>query len=74
MHYTDTSEIKSEIGKLVHTVVNIFNIKQNLTHIPLPLLFVDLKRKQQRQLPNRDLKLHKSGIRTFKAKEKHTAM
>jgi hypothetical protein len=44
MHYsTDTREIKSEIEKLGHTVVNIFSIKQNKTNIPLPLFFVDLK-------------------------------
>jgi hypothetical protein len=44
MHYsTDTSEIKSEIEKFGHTVVNVFNIKQNRTNIPLSLFFVDLK-------------------------------
>ena len=40
---TDTSKIKSEIEKLGHKVVNIFNVKQNWTHILLPLFFVDLK-------------------------------
>jgi hypothetical protein len=44
MHYsTDTSEIKTEMKKLGQTVVNIFNIKQNQTNIPLPYFFVDLK-------------------------------
>jgi hypothetical protein len=44
MHYsTDTSEIKSETGKFGHAVVNIFNIKQTHTNIPLPLLIFDLK-------------------------------
>jgi hypothetical protein len=44
MHYcTDTSEIKSEIEKLGHTVVNTFIIKQNQTNIPLSLFLVDLK-------------------------------
>jgi hypothetical protein len=44
MHYsTDTSEIKIEIEKFGHTVVNIFNIKQNQTNTPLSLFFVDLK-------------------------------
>jgi PAX-interacting protein 1 len=44
MHYsTDTSEIKSAIEKFGHTVVNVFNVKQNRTNIPLSLFFVDLK-------------------------------
>ena len=44
IHYsTDTNEIKSEIEKLGHKVVNIFNIKQTRTNILLPLFFVDLK-------------------------------
>jgi PAX-interacting protein 1 len=44
IHYsTDTNEIKTEIEKLGHKVVNIFNIKQTRTNIPLPLFFVDLK-------------------------------
>jgi hypothetical protein len=44
MHYsTDIREIKSEIEKFGHTVVNIFNIKQTRTNIPLSLFFVDLK-------------------------------
>ena len=44
IHYsTDTNEIKSKIEKLGHKVVNIFNIKQTRTNIPLPLFFVDLK-------------------------------
>jgi hypothetical protein len=44
MHYsTDTSEIKSEIEKSGHTVVNIFNVKQKQTNISPPLFFVDLK-------------------------------
>jgi len=44
LHYsTDTKDIKSEIESLGHTVVNIFNIKQSRTNIPLPLFFVDLK-------------------------------
>jgi len=42
-HSTDTSDIKPEIEKFGHTVVNIFNIKQNRIHISLPLYFVDLK-------------------------------
>jgi hypothetical protein len=40
---TDIRDIKSEIEKFGHTVVNIFNIKQTRTNIPLPLFFVDLK-------------------------------
>jgi len=44
MHYSaDTSEIKSEIEKLGHSVANTFNIKHKRTNIPLPLFFVDLK-------------------------------
>jgi len=44
LHYsTDTQDIKSEIESLGHTVVNIYNIKQSRTNIPLPLFFVDLK-------------------------------
>jgi len=44
IHYysTDTNEIKFEIEKLGHKVVNIFDIKQTRTNIPLPLFFVDL--------------------------------
>jgi len=40
---TDTIEIETEIEKFGHTVVNIFNIKQNQTNTPLSLFFVDLK-------------------------------
>jgi len=40
---TDTKDNKSEIESLGHKVVNIFNIKQSRTIIPLPLFFVDLK-------------------------------
>ena len=44
MHYsTDTNDIKTELEKLGHKVVNIFNIKQIRTNIPLPLFFDDLK-------------------------------
>jgi hypothetical protein len=44
LHYsTDTNKIKSEIEKLGHIVVNIFNLKQPRTNITLPLFFVDLK-------------------------------
>jgi PAX-interacting protein 1 len=44
IHYsTDANEIKSEIEKLGHKVINIFNIKQTWTNILLPLLFIDLK-------------------------------
>ena len=45
MHYsTDIRDIKTELGNLGHTVVNIFNIKQNRTNILLSLFFVDIKR------------------------------
>ena len=44
MHYsTDKRDIKNELENLGHTVVNIFNIKQNRTNILLSLFFVDLK-------------------------------
>lgn len=44
IHYsTDITDIKSEIEKLGHSVVSVFNIKQNRTKIPLPLFFVNLK-------------------------------
>ena len=44
LHYsTNTQDIKTEIENLSHTVVNIFNIKQSRTNIPLPLFFIDLK-------------------------------
>jgi translation initiation factor 2 alpha subunit (eIF-2alpha) len=44
MHYsTDISEIKSAIAEFGHMVVNVFNVKQNRTNIPLSLFFVDLK-------------------------------
>ena len=44
MHYsTDIRDIKTEFEILGHTVVNIFNITQNRTNIPLSLFFVDLK-------------------------------
>jgi translation initiation factor 2 alpha subunit (eIF-2alpha) len=44
MHYsTDISEIKSAIEEFDHMVVNVFNVKQNRTNIPLSLFFVDLK-------------------------------
>jgi hypothetical protein len=44
IHYsTNTNKIKSEIEKLGHKFVNIFNIKQTRTNISLPLFFVDLK-------------------------------
>ena len=44
MHYSaDASEIKSEIENLGHTVANTFQIKHNRTNIPLPLIVVDLK-------------------------------
>jgi len=49
-YFTDTSEIKSEIEKLGHTVVNIFKVKQNQTNIPLPLFFVDLKPNENNQI------------------------
>ena len=51
IHYsTDTNEIKSEIEKHGHKVVNIFNIKQTRTNIPLPLFFVDLKPSDNREI------------------------
>jgi len=44
MHYsTDTSEIKTAIEQFGHTVVNVFNVKQTRTNVPLSLFFVDLK-------------------------------
>jgi len=44
MHYsTYIREIKPEIEKFGHTIVNIFNIKQNRANIPLSLFFVNLK-------------------------------
>jgi hypothetical protein len=44
LHYsTDIQVIKAEIESHGHTVVNIYNIKQNRTNTPLPLFFVDLK-------------------------------
>jgi PAX-interacting protein 1 len=44
LHYsTVIRDIKSEIENLGHAVVNIFNIKQSRTNIPLSLFFVDLK-------------------------------
>ena len=44
MHYsTDISDIKTELENSGHTLVNIFNIKQNRTNITLSLFFADLK-------------------------------
>jgi len=44
MYYsTDTREIKPETEMFGHTVVNMFNVIQNRTNIPLPLFFVDLQ-------------------------------
>jgi len=44
MHYsTDISEIKSAIEEHGHAVMNVFNVKQNRTNIPLSLFFIDLK-------------------------------
>jgi hypothetical protein len=44
MHFSiNPADIGSEIEKLGHTVTNIYNIKHNLTKLPLPIFFVDLK-------------------------------
>jgi len=44
MHYsTDEEDIKSAIEHHGHTVINVYNIKQERTNIPLSLFFVDLK-------------------------------
>jgi hypothetical protein len=44
MHYcTDVENIKSAIEHHGHTVINVYNIKQQRTNIPLSLFFVDLK-------------------------------
>ena len=43
-HYsTDIRNFRTELENFGHTVVNISNIKQNRTNIPLSLFFVDLK-------------------------------
>jgi hypothetical protein len=57
---TDPSEIKTEIEKFGHTVVNIFNIKQNRTNTPLSLYFVDLKPSENNKnvLPNKEFGLY----------------
>jgi hypothetical protein len=44
LHYsTNTEDIQAELGKLGHTVTNVWNIKQARTNIPLPMFFVELK-------------------------------
>jgi hypothetical protein len=44
MHYsTDVEDIKSAIEHHGHTVIDVDNIRQQWTNIPLSLLFVDLK-------------------------------
>jgi hypothetical protein len=44
MHFSiNPADIQSEIEKLGHTVTNIYNIKQHLTKLPLPMFFVDFK-------------------------------
>jgi len=44
MHYfTDEEDIKTAIEHHGHTVINVHNIKQQRTNIPLSLFFVDLK-------------------------------
>jgi hypothetical protein len=42
-HSTDVADIKTAIEQHGHTDLNIHNIKQQRTNIPLPLFFVDLK-------------------------------
>ena len=44
MHYsTDIRDLKTELESLGHTVVKIFNIKQNRINIPLSLFSVNLE-------------------------------
>jgi hypothetical protein len=44
LHYsTNTEDIRAELGKLGHSVTNIWNIKQARTNIPLSMFFVELK-------------------------------
>jgi hypothetical protein len=44
MHYSiNTSELKTEIEELGHTVTNIWNITHFRTKLPLPIFIVDLK-------------------------------
>jgi RNAse (barnase) inhibitor barstar len=44
MHYSIApAYIKAEIEKLRHQVVNIWNITQNRTKLPLSMFFVELK-------------------------------
>jgi hypothetical protein len=64
LHYsTDTSEMKTEIEKLGHMVVNIFNIKQIRINILLPFFFVDLRPSEN----NKDIYLIES-LNYIKAK------
>jgi hypothetical protein len=44
MHFSiNPADIQSEVEKLGHTVTNIYNIKQHLTKLLLPMFFVNLK-------------------------------
>jgi hypothetical protein len=57
LHYsTNIEDIRAELGKLGHSVTNIWNIKQARTNIPLSMFFVELKPAQN----NKDI--YKCGI------------
>jgi hypothetical protein len=43
MHYSISTDIKSEIEKIGHQVTNIWNITQHRTKLPLSTFLVDLK-------------------------------
>lgn len=43
---TDIDEVKSELEKLGHTVINISNIKNRITKNPLSMFYVDFKQKE----------------------------
>jgi hypothetical protein len=44
MHYSiNPQEIKTEIEKLGHTFINILNIKECRTKLPLSMFFLELK-------------------------------
>jgi len=76
MHYsTNISKIKSAIEEHGHAVMNVYNVKQNRTDIPLSLFFIDLKPSEtNKDITNRDPKSHQGKIRTAETKANHTTM
>lgn len=62
-HSTELTELKDEIEKEDHEIVNIWNIKQRTTKIPLPLFFVELKTKENNKEIYKKEYLMKSRIK-----------